>query len=265
MTKCLNCRNKFKGDFCPHCGQKAATKRLKIKEILMDAVNSFVGGDNKFIRTCRDLCFRPGHMVREYLIGHRSKYYNPLQVYIYTITLYAILSYVMGVSSSFLDSIIDVDFNKEELEYASTGIIFEYLKALYSNKLYGTLLMTSISAIFYRLIFRKCKLLRSDGMMLPLNTTEQFYTQLYLSCINMIITIFLLPFCFISIIESHTKQIYGTSSIVVSVILYKQLLGIGWVKSNILNIIAIAITIIIFIILLLLIIGGSAGIEEAMK
>ena len=265
MTKCLNCGNKFKGDFCPHCGQKAATKRLNIKEILMDAVNSFVGGDNKFIRTCRDLCIRPGHMVHEYLIGHRAKYYNPLQVYIYTITLYAILSYVMGVSSSFLDNIVDTDFDKGELEYASTGIILEYLKALYNNKLYGTLLVTSISAISYRLVFRKCELLRSDGKMLPLNTTEQFYTQLYESCINMIITIILLPFCLISIIESQTKLVYEILSVMVSVILYKQLLGIGWVKSIILNIIAIAIAFAIFIILLILVVGGSAGIEEAMK
>lgn len=265
MTKCLNCGNTFEGDFCPHCGQKATTKRLKIKEIVMDTVNSFVGGDNKFMRTCRDLCTRPGYMVCEFLVGHRAKYYNPLQVYIYTVTLYAILSYIMGVSSSFLDNIVDVNLDEKDSEYASIGIIFEYLKTIYSNKLYGTLLTASISAISCRIVFRKYKLLRSDGMMLPLNTTEQFYTQLYESCIDMIIAIFLLPFCFIPIIESHTKLIYEISSIAVSIILYKQLLGIGWVKSTILNIIATAITFIIFVILLLLAIGGCAGIEEAMK
>ena len=265
MTKCLNCGNTFEGNFCPHCGQKAATKRLKLKEIVMDTVNSFVGGDNKFMRTCQDLCIRPGHMVREFLIGHRAKYYNPLQVYVYTITLYAIFSYIFGVSSSFLDNIVDVDLDAKDIEYASIGIVFEYLKAIYSNKLYGTLLTASLSAISYQLIFRKYKILRSDGMMLPLNITEQFYTQLYESCITMIITIFLLPFCLIPSIESHTKLFYEISSISVSIILYKQLLGIGWIKSTILNIIATAITFIIFVILLLLVIGVGAGIEGAMK
>lgn len=265
MTKCLNCGNTFEGDFCPHCGQKATTKRLKIKEIVMDAANSFVGGNNKTIRTCRDLCIRPGHMVREYLLGHRAKYYNPIKLYIYTITVYAILSYIMGVSSSFFDNIVDVDIDEENLEYTSSGIIFEYLKKIYSNKLYGTLLIASISAIPYQLFFRKYKVQRLDGSNLPLNTTEQFYTQLFQSCINMIVTILLLPLCFIPIIESHTKLIYEISAMVVSVIMYKQLLGIGWVKCTILNIIATAISIIVFIVLLILLIGTAAGIEEAMK
>ena len=113
-TKCLNCGNTFEGNFCPHCGQKSKTKRLKLKEILDDFINSFVGGDNKFVRTCHDLCFRPGHMVREYLLGHRCKYYNPLQMLIYFITLYSILTYLFGGDPFELNEIKESDLDLDK-------------------------------------------------------------------------------------------------------------------------------------------------------
>ena len=91
-TVCLNCGNTFKGEFCPHCGQNASTKRLKITETAADFVNSFVGGDNKFMRTCIDLFTRPGYMVRDYLLGKRVRYYNPLQLFLFLLTVFAIFS-----------------------------------------------------------------------------------------------------------------------------------------------------------------------------
>ena len=44
---------------------------FEITETAADFVNSFVGGDNKFMRTCIDLFTRPGYMVHDYLLGKR--------------------------------------------------------------------------------------------------------------------------------------------------------------------------------------------------
>ena len=35
-VKCLNCGNEFTDKFCPNCGQKAKTKRLKLCDMLSD-------------------------------------------------------------------------------------------------------------------------------------------------------------------------------------------------------------------------------------
>ena len=134
-TKCLNCGNTFEGNFCPHCSQKAKTKRLKLSEIIGDFVNSFIGGDNKFVRTCHDLIVRPGHMVREYLLGHRCQYYNPLQMLIYIITVYSILTYLFG-GDPFKVHNFDTDLG---LENGSMGKEFmdgcwNLAKKIFSNK-----------------------------------------------------------------------------------------------------------------------------------
>ena len=60
---CLNCGNRFKGNFCPHCGQSAKTRRLKLREMMTNAVAPFLGGDSRFVRSCRDLLVRPGIIV----------------------------------------------------------------------------------------------------------------------------------------------------------------------------------------------------------
>ena len=93
-TKCLNCGNTFEGNFCPHCGQKATTKRLHITTMLTQTFKTFVGGDNNFIKTFTSLCYRPGYMVREYLIGKRSSYVSPIKMLVYMVTAYAFLTFV---------------------------------------------------------------------------------------------------------------------------------------------------------------------------
>ena len=41
---CLNCNNTYEGAYCPHCGQSAKTKRLRLIEMVNDFIGSFVGG-----------------------------------------------------------------------------------------------------------------------------------------------------------------------------------------------------------------------------
>lgn len=254
-TVCLNCGNTFEGAFCPECGQKAKTKRLGIHEIVVDFVNSFVGsGDNKFLNTCRGLCCRPGYMVRDFLLGKRADFHNPLRLYIYLLTIYAVVSYVLGISSSLFDDIADMDFDmdEEDMEYASIGIVIGYIKELYSNKLYGTL-FTAFLAIFpCRLLTYKCRIERADGSMLPLNLTEHFYTRLFLSCIKMLITLAFLPINFIDGAGGIELKINHIAYLIFTIILYRQLLGIGWIKSILLTLLAYLLTLVLLTIVIAL-------------
>lgn len=237
MVKCLNCGNTFNSKYCPNCGQKASTKRLKLTEILMDFFNSFVGGDNKFAHTCHDICLHPGLMIRNYLLGQRSSYYNPLQYLIFLITIYAVISYFMGENAFKFNEIEDInlfDDNGDENRQMFNVFMekaYHLFKVVMEDKVYGSLFGSFICVISFRFVFRKCKIQRPDGAMLPLNYTEQFYTLLYQSCLLMIFSLLLLPFGLIKGSEEVLKQIYNITSIVISIIVYKQLLDIGWLKS----------------------------------
>lgn len=265
-TQCLNCGNTFKGQFCPQCGQKAKTKRLQFVELFKNFIGPFVGGDSKVVNTCRDLFIRPGIMVRNYLEGKRVRYYNPLQMFVYVITTYAIVSYVLGVSSSIFDEMADLDLAMEEetMEYASIEFFMKAFNALHSNKLYGTLFYALLSVFPYRLLFRT-KIQRPDGAMLPLNRTEQFYTQMFHSCLKMMISIILLPVCLINGMDKIVLNIYQIAAFVYVVIMYKQLLGIGWMKSVLLNILATLLTIMLLVLLIIVILIVVMMMEAALK
>ena len=262
---CLNCNNTFESDYCPHCGQKAKTKRLRLTEIVNNFIGSFIGGDNKFLRTCLDLICRPGYMVRNYLNGKRVRYYNPLQLYVFMLTLYAVVSYVLGVSDSIIDDMtnLDLDTDVEASKYASVDFIIKCIAEVGSNKLYGTLVIAFFSSFPYLWFFRKCKVTRPDGQQLPLNLTEQFYTQMYHSCISLFFSVAMLPLCLVKSLDTIVIAIYQIVTIAYIVILYRQLMAISWWKSIVLNAISLLLTIILFIVSLMLI-AVIAGVIETL-
>lgn len=264
MTKCLNCGNTFKGNYCPNCGQKAATKRMCQGEMLRNLVAPFVGGDNKFVRTCLDLLLRPGCMVRDYLLGKRIRYYHPLQLFVFVLTAYAIISYILGISSSIIDEMATMEIfpDTESSDGAFLTTIMNGMNKLYANKLYGTLFAAIFAVPPYTMVFKKCKLARPDGQRLSLNLSEQFYAQMYHSCIVMIISIFLLPLCLIPGTDTLVKVVYQVMSCIYIVFLYKQMLGISWLKSILLNVLS-AVLAMLFMCFILVIFFVIAGVMDA--
>ena len=263
-TICLNCGNRFVGNFCPCCGQNARTKRLMFGEMLSHFLDSFVGGDNVFLRTSYDLLCRPGDMQRDYLLGKRIRYKNPLQMFIYLITLYAIISYVTGLSSFLFDNLESLDFDLTDTKDSPTvEVISKYLKVIYTNKLYGTFFTAFIEVISFCLVFRT-KILRPDGAMLPLSLTEQFFVQMYHSCTEMFFTIALLPLALIDRTISISHYTYDFLAFLYSVIIFKKLLGIGWIKSTLLNIVAMFLSFVLIVLLLFLATKMAIAIDKLM-
>ena len=262
IVKCLNCGKEYTGICCPQCGQKAKIKRLKFKEIIADFANSIIGGDNKFANTLYALCRRPGHMVREYLQGHRIKYYNPLQMLIWIISIYALLSYFLGSDPFELDALPKEEIVKENQSHWQTlmTMVKRCANFIYYNKLYYTLFCTLLIVGPYWLVFRKQKISRPDGAKLPLNHTEQFYAILYQSCMEMMFAVLLLPFCFIPDSRDVLREINNYAGMLFSIILYKQLYGIGWWKSIRCNIMAFILFIINVVIIILLLIALVMGV-----
>ena len=264
MTTCLNCGNTFEGAYCPHCGQKADTKRLKLLELLRNTIGPFVGGDSKFLRTLRGLLFRPGHMVREYLLGKRAPYYNPLQLYIFLLTIYAILSYVLGASDNVLDDLAKLDFENgvESTSYASVDYIFHCVTKVTSNKLYGSFIHASFAALIFQKLMRKNKMERLDSRQLPLNITEHFYVQMYLSCIDLIITTVMLPLCLIKSVSEFLPYIFSLFSASYLFAQYRQLYGIRWWKSIWQSLLATILTMIVIIMIMVFFAIVAGVIEE---
>lgn len=268
VVKCLDCGKEYTGNFCPNCGQKAKTKRLKFWEIIADFRNSIIGGDNKFINTLYGLCRRPGHIVREYLQGHRSHYYNPLKMLIGIISLYALLSFVLGSDPfGFAGVPAEKIVPKGDTPWKTfVAFIKNTSNYISYNKLYYSIFWGISLIVPYRIAFRKQKINRPDGAELPLNYTEQFYTIIYESCMEMMLATILLPFSLIKGSEGILKHINDFADFLFSLIIYKQLYCIGWWKCIKRNLVAFLIWLayitVIAIVVIVVILAIIYGIEK---
>lgn len=81
---CLNCHIHLKGRFCHRCGQE----NIEPKETVWHLINHFFQDithfDGKFFSSLKYLVTKPGFLSKEYMIGRRASYINPIRMYIFT-------------------------------------------------------------------------------------------------------------------------------------------------------------------------------------
>src|SRR3954463_8916429 len=59
LTHCENCGAPLTGEFCGQCGQHAIDYRRSIFRVVVDAADSFLNWDTKFLQTMTLLLLRP--------------------------------------------------------------------------------------------------------------------------------------------------------------------------------------------------------------
>lgn len=84
---CKNCNAHFKGNYCPHCSQKAGTGRLKLAHVLHEFWHNFTHTDKGYLSLVAALTVRPGVVIREFIEGKRKKYFNPYTFFLVTTAL----------------------------------------------------------------------------------------------------------------------------------------------------------------------------------
>ncbi len=88
---CLNCKSEVQGRYCHVCGQE----NIETKESVWDLVSHFFRDithfDGNFFSTVKYLVIKPGFLSREYMIGRRASYVNPVRMYIFTSAFFFLL------------------------------------------------------------------------------------------------------------------------------------------------------------------------------
>lgn len=79
--KCSSCGTEYIGNYCPRCGQSANIGRFSFKKAILNFLDVWGLGNRSMFRTIRDLMFRPGYMIRDYLSGMQSAYFPPIQMF----------------------------------------------------------------------------------------------------------------------------------------------------------------------------------------
>jgi Protein of unknown function (DUF3667) len=81
---CLNCGTETQGRFCPACGQQNLEPKQSIWQLIQHFFSDITHFDGKFFVTVKDLFAKPGFLSREYMIGRRASYLDPVRMYIFT-------------------------------------------------------------------------------------------------------------------------------------------------------------------------------------
>jgi uncharacterized protein DUF3667 len=92
LTHCENCGAPLTGEFCSQCGQHAIDYRRSIFRVLLDAADSFLNWDTKFLHTMNQLLIHPWQLTNDFNAGRRARYVHPLRLYLIASIVFFLLA-----------------------------------------------------------------------------------------------------------------------------------------------------------------------------
>ena len=82
LTHCENCGAQLTGEWCGQCGQHAIDYRRSIWRVFVDALDSFLNWDTKFLNSVGVLLTKPWKLTNDFNAGRRVRYVHPLRLYL---------------------------------------------------------------------------------------------------------------------------------------------------------------------------------------
>src|SRR4051812_32035337 len=82
LTHCENCGTALTGNYCAECGQHAIDYRRSLVRVLIDAADSFLNWDTKFLQSVGILLVKPWRLTNDFNAGRRVRYVHPLRLYL---------------------------------------------------------------------------------------------------------------------------------------------------------------------------------------
>ncbi len=127
---CLNCGTIVQGKYCHICGQENSIPKESFWSMVTHFFNDITHFDGKFFKTMGVLFKRPGYLSQEYVVGRRSRYLNPIRMYIFTSALFFLIIFslfstkkIFQGNKSSLPSVANIEVLKDSaLARANTTV-----------------------------------------------------------------------------------------------------------------------------------------------
>jgi hypothetical protein len=124
---CLNCGTETPGRYCPACGQENIEPKQTAWHLISHFFSDITHFDGKFFITVKDLFAKPGFLTREYMMGRRASYLDPIRMYIFTSAIFFLIllsvfnARNLKIGDEFKSKIRDDEDLRELLPHAKTG------------------------------------------------------------------------------------------------------------------------------------------------
>jgi|TARA_B110000908_G_C10090039_1_gene373610 hypothetical protein len=93
---CKNCEQNINGSFCSNCGQKSNTHRINSNYLIEEITNNVLQVNRGIFFTIKQLAFKPGHNIREFLDGKRKYHFRPLAFVLLASAIYVLTTLFTG-------------------------------------------------------------------------------------------------------------------------------------------------------------------------
>lgn len=209
MISCKNCATDFEGKYCPHCGQKAKTTRITLRQVLSETRQHFIHFDQGFLYTIKQLAIRPGHTIREYIDGKRVKHIKPIRFWFWATTISILLFHLWGLDEIMLQKITE---NNASVGHSQEAQLLgqKLTQKIFEHPTVTQVMMVPWLAFFSWLLFRR----RGH------NYAEHFVFNTYIMAEVGIASIFTMPLMF-----SLRNVMPSTSLGLISLVLWGGYMG----------------------------------------
>ncbi len=100
LTHCENCAAPLSGEYCAQCGQHAIDYRRSLFQVVVDAADSFLNWDTKFVTSLGVLITRPWRLTNDFNAGRRVRYIHPLRLYLLASIAFFLLAKLINLAPS---------------------------------------------------------------------------------------------------------------------------------------------------------------------
>ena len=149
---CKNCDKTVDGNFCAHCGQSIKVDKLNLPNFLTEISDSVFQLNRGLFFTIKELFFRPGHTIREFLIGRRKGHFKPIAFVLIMSTVYLLISRISDHSTIIDDFLLGFSVTGEERELLTNSS--KFLNWLSENYAYTILLLLPVFSLASYLSFK---------------------------------------------------------------------------------------------------------------
>lgn len=239
--ECTTCGTRYVGNFCPRCGQSAKIDRYSFRKTFLLFLDVWGMGNRGMFRSIRDLLFRPGYMIRDYLRGMLMAYFPPFKMFFLLLTLTLIVDTglnIQGVNRVKEKELYWAKMKEKQAEpqvektarpftaderrqlakeraYRQVDVIIEWIDQHFSALLLVGLLLFSVP---FWLFFRH------SPAMPDLRLSECFVAMVYIA--NMLLIFNIVPslLCF----SPYAERVYYRLSLLLIIIPISQFSGYGY-------------------------------------
>lgn len=100
---CLNCNANLYGRYCHVCGQENLEPKETVWHLVTHFFNDITHFDGKFFSTVKLLITKPGFLSKEYMIGRRASYLNPIRMYVFTSAIFFLIFFSLNAGDKIVN------------------------------------------------------------------------------------------------------------------------------------------------------------------